>query len=113
MRGIKPSTIRAVVARDGTICHYCRTWIPEGETTLDHVWPKILGGTNAQRNLVVACWKCNHQLGDQVNKCNCQFCTDAATNPPIRANYRPPRPRTGSIGARLPADVRSRLESLS
>lgn len=40
-------------------CQYCLEKISFSEATKDHVYPKSLGGTNDQFNLVLACRPCN------------------------------------------------------
>jgi HNH endonuclease len=46
-----------ILRRDGFRCRYCRN----GETllTVDHVTPRVLGGTDAPSNLVACCDDCN------------------------------------------------------
>lgn len=44
-----------VLLRDRNVCHWC-----QGDaTTVDHVVPKVLGGTDDLTNLVAACRSCN------------------------------------------------------
>jgi hypothetical protein len=50
-----------VLARDGNKCRYCGT--TEGQMHVDHVFPKIRGGSNNPENLVVACAACNLSKG--------------------------------------------------
>ena len=51
----------AVLARDHHRCVFCgcRTFL-----TLDHVYPKSLGGTDAIDNLQTVCQPCNARKGD-------------------------------------------------
>lgn len=59
--------------RKATICYYCGTGIeaqrkgraqpPAYATTIDHMVPIALGGTNARANLVAACLACNLRKG--------------------------------------------------
>lgn len=44
-----------VLARDRHICHWCHA----PADTVDHVRPKVLGGTDELPNLVAACRSCN------------------------------------------------------
>lgn len=44
-------------------CHYCRRPMLYGMSTVDHVIPKIKGGTNSKNNLVLACKRCNNMKG--------------------------------------------------
>lgn len=60
---IPAATARAVFARDGEVCAYCRT--TEGPFHLDHIRAVSKGGTNAETNLTVACNSCNTSKGDK------------------------------------------------
>ncbi|HEY8532548.1 MAG TPA: HNH endonuclease [Micromonospora sp.] len=53
---------RAVFARDGWRCAYCRG----PAETIDHVVPRSRGGRHAWDNVVAACAKCNHAKGDRT-----------------------------------------------
>lgn len=73
----------ALLLRDGCLCHYCEVEMiptefnrqPLANTmTLDHVIPACYGGSNAQTNLVLACYKCNNERGTEMFYCNCNFC---------------------------------------
>lgn len=64
--------------RDDRACHYC------GEEhahvlfgTVDHVWPRSRGGSDALWNLVWSCGPCNRAWRSQVDKCGCSFCVTA------------------------------------
>lgn len=84
---------RTVWERDGGRCHYCREAVPAGpQRSLDHVWPKVLGGSNRNDNLVAACIPCNEARGEATDKCRCAFCI-AATKSEM-ASVRPPTQRT-------------------
>jgi 5-methylcytosine-specific restriction endonuclease McrA len=50
---------KALFARDGWRCVYCGE--SSRELTLDHVVPRIRGGTQTWENLVTACRPCNHR----------------------------------------------------
>jgi 5-methylcytosine-specific restriction endonuclease McrA len=52
-------TREGVFARDGWRCVYCG--VSPRELTLDHVVPRIRGGTQTWENLVTACRPCNHR----------------------------------------------------
>jgi len=53
---------RAVFARDGGRCAYCRG----PAETIDHVVPRSRGGRHAWENVVAACARCNHSKGDKT-----------------------------------------------
>lgn len=57
------SKVRAIAARDGWDCRYCRKTLSERTATIDHVVPRCRGGCNANCNLVLACRKCNTNRG--------------------------------------------------
>ncbi len=55
-------TRRAVFARDGWCCVYCRG----PAETIDHVVPRSRGGPHCWENVVAACARCNHRKGDRT-----------------------------------------------
>lgn len=60
-RGV-PLTRRAVLARDGHRCVYCK-----GKAeTIDHVVPRSRGGRHVWDNVVAACRRCNHRKADRL-----------------------------------------------
>jgi 5-methylcytosine-specific restriction endonuclease McrA len=61
-RGVVPLTRRAVFARDGGRCVYCRA----PATSIDHVLPRSRGGTHVWENVVSCCRRCNHAKADRV-----------------------------------------------
>lgn len=60
-RGV-PLSRRAVLARDGQRCAYCR-----GKAeTIDHIVPRSRGGKHGWDNVVAACRRCNHKKADRL-----------------------------------------------
>ena len=57
-----PLTRRAVFARDGGRCVYCRA----PATSIDHVLPRSRGGQHVWENVVSCCRRCNHTKADRV-----------------------------------------------
>lgn len=55
-------TRRAIFARDGWACVYCRG----PAETIDHVMPRSRGGPHSWDNVVAACARCNHRKGDRT-----------------------------------------------
>ena len=53
---------RAIFARDGGRCAYCKG----PAETIDHVLPRSRGGRHAWENVVAACARCNHTKGDRT-----------------------------------------------
>jgi len=59
-------------------CYWCRcavaylptpkpwTTIPNNWATREHLQPKAHNGSNARENIVVACFKCNHERGSNL-----------------------------------------------
>ena len=48
-----------VFKRDGFVCQYCGAHPPDALLEVDHILPVAEGGTNAEENLVTACFTCN------------------------------------------------------
>jgi 5-methylcytosine-specific restriction endonuclease McrA len=61
-RAAVPLTRRAVFARDGGRCVYCRA----PATSIDHVQPRSRGGMHVWENVVSCCRRCNHAKADRV-----------------------------------------------
>jgi 5-methylcytosine-specific restriction endonuclease McrA len=61
-RAAVPLTRRAVFARDGGRCVYCRA----PATSIDHVLPRSRGGRHVWENVVSCCRRCNHAKADHV-----------------------------------------------
>ena len=61
-RSTVPLTRRAVFARDGGRCVYCKA----PATSIDHVLPRSRGGMHVWENVVSCCRRCNHAKADQV-----------------------------------------------
>src|SRR5437763_16676890 len=57
-----PLTRRAVFARDGGRCVYCKA----AATSIDHVIPRSRGGEHAWENVVSCCRRCNHAKADRA-----------------------------------------------
>ncbi len=55
---------REILRRDNYTCQYCGTHM--GTLTMDHVYPKHLGGEHSWENLVTACSTCNHLKGGRT-----------------------------------------------
>lgn len=57
---------RNLYARDHNRCQYCGKHFPTRELTIDHVVPRVQGGTHTWENLVCACVKCNARKGGRT-----------------------------------------------
>lgn len=55
---------RNIIRRDGARCQYCGA--SNRPLTIDHVVPKLRGGTDSWENLVCACDRCNNRKGDRT-----------------------------------------------
>lgn len=53
--------VLAVFQRDGFACRYCGFTGASEWFEVEHVKPRVKGGTDEMSNLVVACWPCNAQ----------------------------------------------------
>ena len=59
-----PFSRRNVAVRDNSECQYCGKLLHLPEYTLDHVVPRVQGGSSNWKNLVLACIRCNkHKSG--------------------------------------------------
>ncbi|MBZ0155758.1 MAG: HNH endonuclease [Alphaproteobacteria bacterium] len=45
----------------GGACYYCRSKVPPGELTMDHLVPLVRGGRSVKSNIVAACKECNNK----------------------------------------------------
>ena len=54
-------TRKNIIKRDGGRCQYCGK--KKAQMTVDHVVPKIYGGSDSWENLVCACLECNNRKG--------------------------------------------------
>jgi hypothetical protein len=53
-----------ILRRDGHTCQYCGATVKLGASLeIDHILPKVLGGTDVPSNLVTACRQCNSGKG--------------------------------------------------
>jgi 5-methylcytosine-specific restriction endonuclease McrA len=59
-------TRRNIFARDRNRCQYCGHTFPTSELSLDHIVPRVQGGTNSWENIVCACVKCNMRKGGRT-----------------------------------------------
>ena len=50
-----------VYSRDNFTCQYCGS--KESDLTLDHIYPRHLGGPHSRDNLVACCKRCNNTKG--------------------------------------------------
>lgn len=67
---IRPAKRRRIYERDAWACCYCEKDLHEGvassrERTLDHIVPRVQGGTNSESNLVTCCLTCNSARADR------------------------------------------------
>ncbi len=55
-----------IYARDKNTCQYCSGVFPKNELTLDHVVPRVRGGTSCWKNVVCCCVLCNKKKGGKL-----------------------------------------------
>ncbi len=58
-----PFSRKNILTRDGYICQYCGKEANSNELTIDHVIPKVQGGSNDWNNVVASCRSCNMSKG--------------------------------------------------
>lgn len=56
-----------IYLRDRYTCQYCNVRFYYNELTLDHVYPKSLGGPTSWDNLVTSCKSCNSDKADRTD----------------------------------------------
>lgn len=67
-RWIRPEKRLALYIRDGFSCAYCGRDLHNAApsvVTLDHLLPRIAGGSNEATNLITACRTCNSSRQDK------------------------------------------------
>ncbi len=57
-------TRKNILKRDSLSCQYCGT--KSSPLTVDHIIPKVRGGSDSWENLVAACVKCNNLKGNRT-----------------------------------------------
>lgn len=81
-----PDSRDRLIERDGLQCHYCEDDMElnrhdrkrgPNAISIEHVYPRSLGGSNQLFNLVLAHADCNNVRGNEVDKCDCPFCKEA------------------------------------
>lgn len=76
---------REIFRRDHFTCQYCGKSTPY--LTVDHVFPKHLGGTHDWTNLVTACSSCNHLKGGRALSETGMTLLRQPKEPPTSARY--------------------------
>jgi hypothetical protein len=61
---IGPYTLAALIWRANRRCTWCTRVVARATCSIDHVIPRVRGGTDDPRNLVLACRLCNLQRYD-------------------------------------------------
>jgi len=62
----RPISVRTrfeIFKRDDFQCRYCGQRSPEVVLEIDHIVPRVEGGTNDVLNLITSCWDCNRGKG--------------------------------------------------
>jgi 5-methylcytosine-specific restriction endonuclease McrA len=78
-------THREVFRRDKYTCQYCGR--RSNVLTVDHVWPKHLGGEHSWTNVVAACPSCNHRKGGRDLRDVQMVLLQIPKEPPASAYY--------------------------
>lgn len=66
MRDISQSLRFEILRRDKFTCRYCGRSAPEVKLHVDHIIPRVHGGTSEAGNLVSACVECNSGKKDKM-----------------------------------------------
>ncbi len=61
-----PFSRRNILIRDGHDCQYCGREFIGSELTVDHIVPKVQGGSNEWINVVACCRACNTMKGGRT-----------------------------------------------
>lgn len=59
-------TRKRILDRDQWICQYCSKPLEGADATVDHIVPKIEGGSDDDSNLVASCRRCNGQKSGRM-----------------------------------------------
>jgi 5-methylcytosine-specific restriction endonuclease McrA len=79
-----------VLQRDGYICAYCG----QPADQVDHVIPRVRGGSDALENLVAACRRCNTSKGDRTRPQQKAVFLRGNSTPPAFIDYSLPGTET-------------------
>lgn len=61
-----PFSRKNILTRDSYECQYCGREFSSGDLTIDHVIPKVQGGSNDWTNVVGSCRNCNIKKGGRT-----------------------------------------------
>jgi len=61
-----PFSRKNILVRDGYRCQYCGDDFTSGDLTIDHIIPKVQGGSNDWTNIVACCRSCNVRKGGRT-----------------------------------------------
>lgn len=61
-----PFSRKNVLVRDEYTCQYCGGEHTSGDLTIDHIIPKVQGGSNEWTNVVTCCRSCNMKKGGRT-----------------------------------------------
>lgn len=61
-----PFSRKNILTRDGFVCQYCGREFGSTDLTIDHIIPKVQGGSNEWTNVVACCRACNIRKGGRT-----------------------------------------------
>ena len=93
-RGLGKRIRKRLTDQGQTHCAYCGVDLSTTKSTIDHIVPLSRGGTNSIKNLVLACFRCNHRKGDQTPE---QW-ERTRKQQAINRNHKSSRPTTAAAG---------------
>ena len=59
-------TLSNLISRDGARCAICGKKLTDGEMTIDHIFPRLLGGSDDLDNLRIVCRRCNCEAASRT-----------------------------------------------
>jgi hypothetical protein len=62
-RSLPPKLRRAVIERDGFVCGICHKRVRRNDVDIDHIVPRVHGGSDKLSNLRVTHSRCNRRKG--------------------------------------------------
>jgi len=78
---------KTLVKRDESTCQYCKKLLSGSQLTIDHVYPRSLGGDSSFLNCVVCCKSCNSKKSNKTLEQSGMTLIKKPRNPSFSTNY--------------------------